>query len=133
MKQLLLGSAFSLAVFAAHAQSSVNITDLSANATACNTGGDCGSIGTSAAIIVPAITPPYGSTSYPRTTITISNASATATISIGYNNTITVNGLGTITLSPGQTAYWPKGGAPGGPLYGVASGSSTPAQVVIGN
>ena len=132
MKQLLLGSAFSLAVFAAHAQSSVNTTDLSANATACNTGGDCGSIGTSAAVCVPPISPSWGG-NYPRTTITIGNSSASATISFGYNNTITVNGLGTLTLSPGQTAYWPKGGAPGGPIYCVASGSSTPAQISIGN
>ena len=132
MKRLLLGSALSLATLAALAQSSMNPNDLSTNATACNTGADCGSIGTSAGVCVPPINPSWGG-NYPRAAITIANSSATATISVGYNNTITVNGLGTITLSPGQSAYWPKGGGSGAPLYCVASGSSTPAQVVLWN
>jgi hypothetical protein len=132
MKRLLLGSAFSLAVFAAHAQSALNATDLSASTSACGNGVTCGTVNTSPQICVPQISPPYGG-SYPRKTITIANSSAGATISVGYNASITVNGAGTFTLGAGQTAFWLPGTAPGGPLYCVANGLATPVQIVLGN
>ena len=132
MKRLLLGSAFSLAVFAAHAQSALNVIDLSASTSACGPGITCGTLNTSAQICVPQISPSYGG-SYPRKTITIANSSAGGVISVGYNASITLNGAGTFTLNAGQTAFWLPGTAPGGPLYCIGNGLAIPAQIVIGN
>lgn len=143
MKRLLLGLALSLAVFAAHAQSSsVNTQDISScgaasatcatqNANACGAGVTCGSIGTGTAqLCVPAATG-----AFVRVQLTIANSAASggSTISWGYNASITLNGVGTQTLSPGGSSFWPRGTAPGQAIYCVASGSATPMQIVLGD
>lgn len=111
---------------------SVNALDISASTAACGSGVTCGSIGSVAAeICVPAINPSYGG-NYPRNQITIANSSPSATISVGYNSSIALNGVGTLTLGPQQTAFWPRNTAPGQPLYCIASASTTPAQIVLG-
>jgi hypothetical protein len=109
--------ALALLPFVVQAQT-VNVNDISAA---------YGSIGTSAAVCVPA-----GTGAFTRNQITLANSSASATISVGYNASITVNGQGTVTVAPGQTAYWPRGQAPGGEVYCVASQSATPAQIALG-
>jgi hypothetical protein len=100
----------------------LSVTDLSAI---------FGTIGTSAALVVPAL----GDTRVPaeRATLVIANASAASTVSCGYSGVIAVNGVGTFTLGPGQSAFWPRGMAPGNAIWCIASGSSTPLQVAIGN
>ena len=112
---------------------SVNALDISASTTACGSGVTCGSIGASPAICVPQINPAYGG-NYPRTQLTIANSAAAGgnTISIGYSSSITLNGVGTITLGPLQSAFWPRNTAPGQALWCIASGATTPAQIVLG-
>lgn len=109
----------------------VNVLDLSASTTACGGGVTCGSIGVTAQVCVPAINTSSGG-NYPRNQITIANDSAGASIFWGYSSAVTANGIGGGTIAPGQTAFWPRGTAPGGPIYCIASGAATPAQIAIG-
>jgi hypothetical protein len=120
--------ALALLPFVVQAQT-VNTIDLSFNTTACVPTVQCGSIGTAAALCVPAATG-----AYTRNQITITNSAASGgnNISVGYNASITLNGVGTLTLTPSQAAFWPRGTAPGQPLYCIASGATTPAQIVLG-
>ena len=112
-------------------QAQVNVQDMSNSTVACGPTITCGSIGTSPQITVPRVSGPGGS--YARTSLTIANSSAGATISCGYNASITLNGIGTFTLAPGQTAFWQRQSAPQAIIYCIASAGSTPAQIMLGS
>ena len=96
----------------------------------------CGTVGTAAALVLPAIGDSTGCiTRNPatRTTVFLANASVSggATVSCGYNSSITLNGIGTFTLGPLQSAFWPRGSAPHQAIWCIASSPATLMQVVI--
>jgi hypothetical protein len=112
------------ALASAHAQA-VNVTDLSAT---------FGTVGTSVSLVVPAL----GDSRVPpaRQTLFLANSAAAGSnsISCGYNAAISLNGVGTFNLpAGGPPAFWPRGTAPAQAIWCVASGASTPMQIVIGN
>jgi hypothetical protein len=108
---------------------SVNLSDLSAA---------CGSVGTSAQVVVPAVNATIAGGACAnmlsdRATIFLSNASASATVSCGYSNAVTINGQGTFTLPPGWTARYSRGDAVKVAIWCIASAPSTPMGVTVGN
>lgn len=111
----------------------VNILDLSTSTTACVGGTACGAVSNvAAAIIVPAVNGTgCGIPGCGRKALTITNTSTTATLSIGYNASITAGGAGTIPVPPLGTAFWAAGNAPQVALYGIGSASLN-AAVVLG-
>lgn len=64
--------------------------------------------------------------------LTIANDSATATISCGFKATVTAAGMGTFTIAPNQTAFWPFGSAPKGPIWCISSAAGTNYGVFVG-
>jgi hypothetical protein len=119
----LFALAFCGLVGAAHAQS-VTITDLS---------GSFAPIGTTPTLVVPTVGDPRVPDG--RATLFLMNSAPSGgnTISCGYSNAIALNGNGTFTLSPLQSMFWPRGSAPSNAIWCVASGASTPMQIIIGN
>lgn len=114
---------------AAQAQSQgVNVIDISTA---------CGTVGGTAVLVVPAVGDTgHCTTNNPtaRTSLFLANASASGgnSISCGYNASITLNGLGTFTLAPLSSAFWPAESAPHQAIWCIAAGAGTLMQIVIG-
>jgi hypothetical protein len=119
-----------LLISAARAQS-VTINDISASTTSCVSGTACGSVGTSAQLVVPATR-----SGFPRQQLTLANASAAggSDISCGFSSSISLHGIGTFLIGAGaQPVFWPRGTAPTAAIYCIAAGSATPMLVLLGN
>ncbi|HUK60240.1 MAG TPA: hypothetical protein VLV50_13500 [Stellaceae bacterium] len=101
--------------------------------TATDLSGSFAPIGTTPALVVPALGDPR--VPGERATLFLMNSSASGgnAISCGYSAAISVNGNGTFTLPPQQSMFWPRGSAPRNAIWCVASGAATPMQIIIGN
>jgi hypothetical protein len=90
-------------------------------------------IGTTPALVVPAIGDPR--VPGERKTLFIMNSAPSGgnAISCGYSAAIAMNGNGTFTLPPLQSMFWPQGTAPRNAIWCVAAGAATPMQIIIGN
>ncbi len=90
-------------------------------------------VGTTPELIVPAMganpnLPPLWSSVF------IANGAASGgnSLSCGYSAGVSANGLGTFTVPPQSSMYWPPGAAPSDlQIWCVASGASTPIAATI--
>jgi hypothetical protein len=131
LRKTAAAAAFAALVARAAFAQSIVVNDISASTTSCVSGTACGSVGTSAQLVVPA-----ASAGFPRQQITLANSSASGgnDVSCGFSQAITLHGVGTFLIGAGaQPVFWPKGTAPTAAIYCIAAGSATPMLVLLGN